>query len=478
MEKDLQRVLAGLDEKVTTMMQQWGLPGMSLAIVKDGEVVHLKGYGYRDEKEKLPVTERTVMPVGSTSKSFTAMILGMLVDEGKLDWDTPVKNYIPWLKLADPEVTEKVTPRDLMSHQTGLPKHDVHGVFCTKDCRKEMVEDLQYLPFSAPFRSVLQYSNQMVMLAGYLAEVITGKSWEELVQERILTPLGMNETCMTIEALEAFEDKSKGYIFNGAENMELPYLSLKGIGPAGAMNSTAGDMAKYAIMQLGGGKQLVSSETLEEMHKVQFAGTPYFWSMDEITEASYGLGWFVDNYRGHKMVSHGGNTLGFSTLMTLMPEYDFAVVMITNANSNFVVYPLTYSILDQLIGVEEEDWTPKMQGIIGGVFAQMQVGMEARANARVADTTPAHALSEYCGTYFAPGFGTFTIVENGGALAGALNGYDVMFNHYHYEEFDAVILLMGVPVVITFVTDEEGKVSSFNAVLEPTVAPIEFKKEA
>ena len=130
------------------------------------------------------------------------LLLSMLVEEGKLDWDTPVKQYIPWLKLSDPEVTEKVTARDLLCHRTGLPKHDVHGVFCTKENRKEMVEDLQYLPMSAPFRSKLQYSNQMVMLAGYLAEVLTGESWEDLVKERILKPLGMEHTCMTIPEME------------------------------------------------------------------------------------------------------------------------------------------------------------------------------------------------------------------------------------------------------------------------------------
>ena len=477
MEKDLQRVLNGLDEQVTTMMQQWGLPGLALGIVKDGKVVLTKGYGYRDEQAGLPMTEDTVLPIGSTTKSFTSFILSMLADEGKMDWDTPVKTYIPWLKLYDAELTENVTPRDLLCHRTGLPKHDVHGVFCTKDDRKEMVEDLQYLPTSEPFRTKLQYSNQMVMLAGYLAEVLTGKSWEELVKERILEPLGMKDTCMTISELETCQVRSKGYLFNGTANLEMPYLSLRGIGPAGAINSTAADMVQYLLTQLGDGKQLVSAENLDEMHKVQMTGTPYFWTMDEITDANYGLGWFVDCYRGHKMLSHGGNTLGFSALMTLMLEQDFGVIMLTNSNSNFMIYALTYALLDKLLGEEEQDWTAKMQGLIGGVFGQMQVAMQARAEARTPDTTPVHSVSEYCGKYVAPGFGTFTIVEKDGALAGALNGYDAMITHYHYEEFDVLVMLMGVNFPIVFKTNEAGQVESFAAALEPTVAPIVFTKE-
>ena len=463
---------------VDEIRKQWGLPGLSMAIVKDGKIVFTKGYGVRDEKKQLPMTEDTVLPIGSTTKSFTSLLLSMLVEEGKLDWDTPVKQYIPWLKLSDPEVTEKVTARDLLCHRTGLPKHDVHGVFCTKENRKEMVEDLQYLPMSAPFRSKLQYSNQMVMLAGYLAEVLTGESWEDLVKERILKPLGMEHTCMTIPEMERYENRSKGYLFNGTENLELPYLSLKGIGPAGAINSTAEDMATYLLMQLGHGKKLVSQDSLEEMHKVQMHGTPYFWTMDEITEANYGLGWFVDLYRGHKMVSHGGNTLGFSSLMTLMPEQDFGMILLSNGNSNFMIYALTYAILDRLLGAEEQDWMAKMQGLIGGVFAQMQQAMEERAKNRILDTTPKYEPAAYCGVYTAPGFGEFTVRESGGKLVGDLNGYDAILTHYQKEEFDGLLTLMGVNFPMTFESDKNRRVNGFSAVLEPTVAPIFFQKIA
>lgn len=480
MEK-MERVLNSLDEEVNVMLTQWNLPGVSIALVKDGQVVMTKGYGKRDVAGNLDMTDETVLPVGSTTKSFTSLILSMLVDEGKLEWDKPVKEYIPWLKLPNEDLTERVTVRDLLSHRTGMPKYDVHGVFCTKDDRKAMVEDLQYLQTNAGLGDQLQYSNQMVMLAGYVAEVLTGKTWEELVKECIWEPLGMAHTNATIKELEACPEISKGYVFTGVENMETPYLSLKGIGPAGAINSSAKDMANYLLFQLGDGSwkgnSLVSAANLNEMHSVQMLGTPYFWKLDEISEANYGLGWFVDIYRGKRMLSHGGNTLGFSTLMTLLPEEDFGVVLISNGNSNFGIYALTYAILDKVLGVEGTDWNAKMQETVGGVFAQMAAGMQAKEEARVKDTTPSKSLDELAGVYSAPAFGTLSLQNMNGTLMGTLNEYQAIFNHYHYDMFDFILPLMGVNIPATFQYGEDGQVEGVSVIVEPTVAPVLFVKE-
>lgn len=470
-----------LKAQVETMMQQWNLPGLSLAIVKDGEVILTEGYGIRNAAQDLPMGPQTMLPIGSTTKSFTALILGTLVDEGKLSWDAPVKSYIPWLELYDSVLTERVTVRDLLCHRTGLPSHDVHGVFCTKDDRKEMVEGLKYLQPNQDFRVKLQYQNQMVMLAGYVAEVLTGKSWETLVKERILEPLGMTHTNASIPELEAYEENSKGYLFNGTENLEMPYLSLRGVGPAGAINSTAEDMANYLLFQLGDGtwkgNTIVSKANLDEMHTAQMLGTPYFWKLDEITEANYGMGWFVDRYRGHRMLSHGGNTLGFSALMTLMPEQNFGVILMANANSNFMIYALTYAILDKLLGAEEQDWSVKMQTKIGEVFARMGAAMKAKAEARVPDTTPTLPLEAYAGTYTHPAFGELVLGVQNGALCGTLNGYQALVNHYHYDTFDIMLTLMGVVFGATFQMGEDGQVENISAQVEPTVDPVIFQKE-
>ena len=172
------------------------------------------------------------------------------------------------------------------------------------------------------------------------------------------------------------------------------------------------------------------------------------------------------------------SSLGFSSLMTLMPEQDFGMILLSNGNSNFMIYALTYAILDRLLGAEEQDWMAKMQGLIGGVFAQMQQAMEERAKNRILDTTSKYEPAAYCGVYTAPGFGEFTVRESGGKLVGDLNGYDAILTHYQKEEFDGLLTLMGVNFPMTFESDKNGRVNGFSAVLEPTVAPIFFQKIA
>ena len=172
------------------------------------------------------------------------------------------------------------------------------------------------------------------------------------------------------------------------------------------------------------------------------------------------------------------SSLGFFSLMTLMPEQDFGMILLSNGNSNFMIYALTYAILDRLLGAEEQDWMAKMQGLIGGVFAQMQQAMEERAKNRILDTTPKYEPAAYCGVYKAPGFGEFTVRESGEKLVGDLNGYDAILTHYQKEEFDGLLTLMGVNFPMTFESDKNGRVNGFSAVLEPTVAPIFFQKIA
>lgn len=460
--------------KINDLMKVWNVPGTALGIIKNGEILLSKGFGKRNEHEE--ITDKTVLPIGSATKSFTALVLATLVEEGKLDWDTPIKQYIPWLKLADPIVSQKVTVRDCLCHRTGLPSHDVHGVFCTKDDRKQMVHDLRYLDFNEDFRSKLQYSNQMVMLAGYVGEVVSGQSFEELVKTRILKPLGMNDTCLTIEDMEKANDHAKGYVFNGQTNIELPYLSLRGIAPAGAINSTVEDMLKYIQFQLGDGSPIVSSASMNEMHKAQMLGTPYFWQMDEIQEANYGLCWFVDRYRGKRMLSHGGNTLGFSALMTLLPEEDLGIIILTNSNSNFMIYDVTYRLLDEFLNVEEQDWTSQMQQNLAPLMEGMAQSAKSKQENQLPDTNLSHSIEEYSGIYENPGFGSFQLKIENNQLVGTFNGYDLLLSHYHYDVYDVVLTLMGLSFFIKFETDFNGHISSLYAQLEPTVQPVRFNK--
>ncbi|MCQ2501377.1 MAG: serine hydrolase [Lachnospiraceae bacterium] len=483
MSKTVEKSIAAMKERVDGMLKMWNLPGVSVALVKDGEMVYCSGFGARDVAGSLGMDGETHLPIGSITKSFTSLALGILADEGKLDWDAPVITYIPWLKLSNPEVQNQVTARDLMSHRTGMAKYDAHAVFCTKDDRKEMVEDLQYMQINAPFRSMLQYSNQMVMLAGYLVEVLSGKSWEDFVQEKIIAPLGMTETSFKAEDLPGVENASKGYVFTGTDFMETMYLPLRGVAPAGGIVSTAKDMAKYTAFQLGdgtvNGQRIISKEQLDQCHTPQMDGTPYFWQLEEVTECKYGLGWFTDKYRGKAMISHGGNTLGFSSLLTLLPEENFGIVLLSNATSNFMIYPLTYMILDDVLGLDDCGWNEKFQATIGAIFAAMAEGQKAMAEAQVQGTTPSRPAEEYAGKFTAPAFGTLELQAGEGSYMGTLNGFAAMMNHYQYDDFQLVLPLMGLMLPAKYVFGEDGAVCGIAIVFEPTpgVEPVIFTKE-
>jgi len=482
MSNQLEKIISAMDGKVSELMQQWNLPGISVSLIQGGETIFSKAYGNRDIAGNLPMTTKTHMPIGSVTKSFTSLALGMLADEGKLDWDKPVCNYIPWLKLADPIAEKNVTARDLMCHRSGLAKYDAHAVFCTKDDRKAMVEDLQYLQPGAPFRSTLQYSNQMVMLAGYLVEVLSGMTWEDFVQKRILDELGMADTSFYAEKLGEVEDHAYGYVFTGADYMQTEYLPLRGVAPAGGIVSNAEDMEKYLRFQMGdgswNGKQLVSSAALEMTHTPQVIGSPYFWQFAEITNANYGLGWFTDVYRGTKMVSHGGNTLGFSSLVTMLPEKNFGISLLTNGNSNFMIYPLTYMILDAVLGFEDDGWNAKFQTTIGGIFAAMAEGQKAMAAMQVQGTSVTHPMEEYTGTFSHPAFGTLVLADNAGQLLGTLNGFAAMMMHFHYDCFNLMLPTMGLSLPAQFGYGIDGKISYLDVSFEPTpgIAPVRFQK--
>lgn len=478
-----QTTIPAMKERVEAMLKMWNLPGISIALVSDGKMEYLGGFGARDVAAGLTMDGDTHLPIGSISKSFTALSLGILADEGKLDWDAPVRTYIPWLKLKNEETAKKVTARDLMSHRTGMAKYDAHAVFCTKDDRKEMVEDLQYLEMNAELGEVLQYSNQMVMLAGYLVEVLSGKTWEEFVQERILTPLGMTETSFKAEDLPGIENVSKGYVFTGADFMETMYLPLRGVAPAGGIVSTARDMAKYVAFQLGDGcvdgQRIISKEQLTMCHTPQMNGTPYFWQLEEVTDCKYGLGWFTDRYRGVEMASHGGNTLGFSSLLTILPEQNFGIILLSNATSNFMIYPLTYMILDDVLGLPDCGWNEKFQGTIGAIFAAMAEGQKALAASQVQGTTPSRPAEEYTGSFSQPAFGTLNIALNDGQYAGTLNGFPAMLMHFHYDEFQLMLPLMGLVLPAKYVFAEDGSVCGIAVTFEPTpgVAPAVLVKQ-
>src|SRR5215467_4363689 len=327
--------LQGLDELASQAMKEWKVPGVAVAVVQDGKVVYAKGYGYRDLEQKLPVTTGTLFPIGSITKSFTALTFAILKDEGKVDWDKPVRNYLPEFQMNDPVASEEATPRDLFSHRTGLPRHDL--VWYSSDfSREDMVGRLHELKPNKTFRGGYQYNNLTIMTMGYLEGKVSGLGWEGSIRQKIFNPLGMAHSDLSVDEIEKVDDHALPYELKKDVVTKVPIHKIDAIGPAGSINSSVDDMSRYLAFQLGDGKyegkQIVTESDLREMHSPQTAipDPPPAFNMPGLGHISYGLAWVVTSYRGHNLVWHNGGIDGFYALLSMLPDDHMGVVVLTN----------------------------------------------------------------------------------------------------------------------------------------------------
>lgn len=471
-----------LRDLIPKMLKEWNVPGVAIAVIHHDSVVFIDGFGYRDVEHKLPVTANTLFAIGSATKAFTTLLLGTLVDEGKLDWDKPVVSYLPAFKLKDSYATEHMTTRDLVTHVSGLPRHDAMW-YNSSLTRREIFDRLQYLEPTAELRTKWQYQNLMFLSAGVLAEQITGKSWETLVGERIFMPLGMSASNVSVTDLAKAPDAALAY---GSESDTtsklLPYRNIDQIGPAGAVNSNAVDMAKWVRFQLGNGtfdgKQVISAGTLKELHRPQVV-MPVGHSAKELLFNLYAMGWMVEAYRGHQLVHHGGNIDGFTSLVTFMPDDDAGVVILTNMNTTELPTALMLSAYDRLLGFEKSDWNGRLLGMRDQTMALMKLGDSTADNAdRVPGTHPSHPLKDYVGEFEHPAYGVMAITMEKGGLKATYNGISSRLEHYHYDVFKTIEPTLVGELKFQFQTDVHGNIDRVSAPLEPTVENILFTRRA
>ena len=428
--------LEGIDAFVEGVMVEWNVPGLGVAVVEDGQVILARGYGYRNVEEQLSATADTLFAIGSNSKSFTAAILGTLVEEGKLDWDEPVQTYLPDFRLYDPIASEEMTPRDLVTHRSGLPRHD--GVWYGADwTRREMVERLRYLEPSQEFRAVWQYQNLMFMTAGYLAGQVAGTSWEELVRDRFFMPLDMTRSNFSVEASQRDEDHALPYEKRDEGVITVPFRNIDEIGPAGSINSSVGEMIRYVQMHIDGGKageaQITSENTSRQMQTPQMV-VPGEIQYDEIGHSSYGLGLMITTYQGKKLVIHGGGIDGFISQMSWMPRQKTGVVVLTNLGGNNPVPNIvTRYVYDRLLGLDPVDWSGRIKEERAKAEAA-EAGEEGDDKPRQG-TSYTHELDEYAGTYEHPAYGKLQVEVTDGSLTATFNGIEATLGHYHYDIF-------------------------------------------
>ena len=501
------RALRGLDDFVARVMKEWQVPGLALGVIQDGKPVLLKGYGYRDVEKRLPVTPRTLMAIGSNTKSFTVVLMGMLADSGKLEWDKPVRTYLPDFQLYDDFATREMTPRDLVTHRSGLPRHD--GLWYGRSFnREELYRRLKYLEPSASFRSRWQYQNLMFLTAGYLVERRTGRSWDDLIRERVFAPLEMTRSNTSVRDLPAADDAALGYVWRdcpaekaagmvgtaGAAGaaapsstecglVQVPYRNIDAVAPAGSINSDVEEMLHYIQFHIDSGRYngraILSKENASLMETPQMlVGDQEIWP-DELGVATYGLGLSVTSYRGRKLVQHGGGIDGFISQMSWLPRERIGIMVVTNmSGTNPVPNIVTRNVIDRLLGLAPIDWVARTEKQLQDAKAKRLKQRADRAAERQPNTSPSHPLSAYGGTYEHPAYGRLSVQADGAALSVSFDGFNVPLKHFHYDVFEIDDPMDALPLSgrVTFLMDSKGNIDRMAVPFEPSVKDIEFTR--
>lgn len=361
--------LQKIEEKTEARRKELGIPGMSLVIVKDDQIIYMKGLGYKDFEKKVPVTPDTLFAIGSATKAFTALSVLMSQDEAKLSLDDSPKKILPYFRINDPETDKAITIRDLMDHSSGLNRTDL-GWVSGKLTREEVIRAAGEAKPTAKLHEKFQYQNVMFAAAGEIVAKVQNQPWEKFVPERIFKPLGMNNSTMWMRDMEKSKDYSFGYDFNfdTKETSKRPFRDLAEISPAGSINSSARDMAQWLRFVLAGGtingKRLVSEKGYDEWLKPQM-------KIGTSGKSAYGLGWFIQDWNGLKVVQHGGNIDGFNSLVAMIPEKKLGFVMLTNVSASSLGGELMPIVWENILGAPS---APKTDTAAATVSPDKEVG--------------------------------------------------------------------------------------------------------
>ena len=418
---------ATIDDWVGRDMSAFQVPGLSLAIVKDGRVVVTKGYGVRKLGDPARVDSGTRFGIASNTKVFTATALGILVDEGKIRWDARVIDYLPWFQLSDPYVTREMTVRDLLVHRSGLGlgAGDLLWWPASTYDRKEIARRLRYLPLSSSFRSVYAYDNVLYLVAGEVIEAVSGQSWEDFVATRILAPVGMSQTNVRHSAAAAGGNVAITHARVDGQVVPIAPFASDNTNPAGGINSCAEDMAKWLLVQLdegrlADGRQLIRRDTAREITTL-VTPIPIAQAPEEFAELQphfngYGLGVSLQDYRGHKLVTHTGGLPGYVSRVAMLPDARLGIAILTNQESSAAFNALTDQILDAYLGAPPHDWIAAYQRVERQAAADVTGASAAAGAARDAASKPSLAATAYAGTYRDAWYGDVAIAERGDRL--------------------------------------------------------------
>ena len=486
--------LEDLDTQLNKILEATHAAGFAVAVVEKDKIIYAKGFGYSDLEHKTPVNTNTLFAIGSSTKAFTSSILGQLRNEDKLSFDDSPIKYIPELEFYNDDMNNHIIIKDLMSHRTGLPRHDYSWYLFPTFDKDSLIQRIKY---QEPFTGIRQqwyYNNFMFLTQGVIAERITGKSWEDNIRERFFKPLGMTRSNVTIAEMEKSTNAALGYQTEKDDsNTKMKYYKIAGMRPAGSINSSVNDMSNWLITWVNKGKfndkEIIPEAYVTEAMSSQMvigAALP-----DKETPnlhfSNYGYAWILSSYKSHYRVQHGGNIDGFSANVAFFPSDSIGIVVLSNQNGSRVPNLVRNTIADRLLGVTKTDWTQRFidaQEKAKKTEKETEEEKDKTSN-KVENTKPSHNKQEYAGTYSHPGYGTFEINVERDSLFAQFKIMKMWLKHYHYDVFEPFeVEETGIDTTdsgslrFNFITNNTGEISGLKAKVEPALPdPIEFKRK-
>lgn len=497
-----------LDAYVASSMKTFDVPGMAVAIVKDGKILVAKGYGVRKLGDPTRVDEFTMFAIGSNTKAFTTAALATLVDEHKLSWDDPVYQRLPGFVMYDPYVSHEMTIRDLLTHRSGMGLGEGDLLFWphTTYTREDVIYKLRFMKPHSSFRSHYAYDNLLYMTAGQIIPAVTGISWDDYIRQRIFAPLGMSHSNVNNAEFKSGDDYAFPHSRVDGKLQVIPFGPLDNAAPAGSINSSAADMAKWVQLQLNRGKftgregRLFSEERSKEMWSGQtilpIGDPPAPLAGLKPNFADYALGWGLRDYHGRKLVGHTGGVGGFVSRVMLVPEENLGVVVLTNAEEGGAFDSILYHVLDHYFHLPPTDWIAAYKSVKDKEESDAAETMKKAASARDANSKPSLPLEKYAGVYNDAWYGPITIrMENGGLVISFDHSPTMIgdLQHWQYDTFKAHWRVRTIEdAFITFALNPDGSIDSArmaavspladfsfdyqDLLLKPAVVPVAEKK--
>lgn len=480
---------AGLDTAFSRVLKEWKAPGFAVAVVEKNKVVYAKGFGYKDFENKIPVTVHTQFAIGSCTKAFTASVLGILRKDGKINFDSAAINYIPELRFSSGALTTGVTIKDMLTHRTGIPRYDYSWYLWSSESEDSLLRRVRYMEPSYPLRTKWQYNNWMYFLLGVTGERLTGKSWHENIRNYFFKPLGMTESNTNKKDHELYKDIAFGYgLKDDSIIYKMDFYNIAGMAPAGSINSTVTDMAKWVTVWINGGKyqnaEIIPGSYITEAESGQMviSGALPQKETPDLYMANYGYGWMVSSYRGHYRVEHGGNIDGFSASTSFFPSDSIGIVVLVNQNGSSVPSIVRNIIADRVLKLKPKDWQTESKQAADKAKETAKKAEKSMSDNRKRGTHPSHTITDYTGSYNNPAFGSFTISLKKDSLMAIAGSKELYLRHYHYDVFEGFVKdeKFGIDtsdgVKMQFYMDEAGDIRGLKTQLEPLLPPMDFAK--